>query len=57
MRYLRQSFWRMAKSLASASEEFAKNKLLFSENLCQKLAEFFDTILEGGMTMQISLER
>jgi hypothetical protein len=47
---------RMSQPLAAASEEFSKNRLLVSESLEQKLDEFFNKMLSGGMTMNLALD-
>jgi len=46
---------RMAESLAAASKEFGKNRMLFSESLAKKLDEFFNKMLSGSMTLNLAL--
>jgi hypothetical protein len=47
---------RMGRSLAEASGEFSKNRLLIGESLEQKLDEFFNKMFSGGMTMNLALD-
>jgi hypothetical protein len=49
-------FERMGKSLAVASAEFSKNRLLISENLGQKLDEFFNKMLFAGININLALD-
>jgi hypothetical protein len=46
---------RMAETLAAASKEFGKSRLLFSESLGKKLDEFFNKMLTGSMTLKFAL--
>jgi hypothetical protein len=47
---------RMARSLGVASDEFSKNRLLISESLGQKLDQFFNKMLLGGMNLNLALD-
>ena len=46
---------RMARSLGDASKEFSKNRLLISESLGQKLDDFFNKMLSGGISLNLAL--
>ena len=47
---------RMARSLGAASEEFSKNRLLISESLGQKLDDFFNKMVSGGISLNLALD-
>ncbi len=47
---------RMARSLRTASEESSKNRLLLSESLAQKLDDFFNKMLSGGIILNLALD-
>jgi hypothetical protein len=47
---------RMGSSLAVASQEFSKNRLLVSGTLEQKLDEFFNKMVSAGIDMNLALD-
>ena len=44
----------MARELAPASEEFSKNKLLVSDDLRNKLDQFFNTMVLVGLDVRLA---
>jgi hypothetical protein len=52
----KELFGRAIQSLADASTEFSKNKLLISETLGQKLNEFFDGVVAAGIDFNLILD-
>lgn len=46
----------MARELAPASEEFSKNKLLVSDDLRNKLDEFFNKMVLVGLDVRLALD-
>jgi hypothetical protein len=51
-----QLLQRAGQALASASEEYSAKKLLFSDNLTNKIDEFFNQVLSANVSIGLALD-